>query len=327
LNHTPNMSKDAVGRQKMWGTIAHNVCNFVLKQIDNYFNKDVNVMFYSTTTTMLALVSTILLGVPDSLKIEAHRHHHAPDAKKNALTVKEASSSSSSSLNESTATIQSVAPPKKNENTTLLLLKSKSFSFFLFTILIAGIVRSVHTNNQSMFITEVLHKSKEQVSLVNLFRLPFELGLLFYAKELMGLIGAHWFFILGQLAGLIRMIVYCFLTDENTRSGEYGLMLLYATESLKGANSSMISASMIKIGSDMAPEGCSGASQTLISGTWQGISMAIAAITAGCIIDCGKPDETYQRLFIVTGIFGAVFLSIIIFKFMFVDWVLRFSRK
>jgi len=327
LNNHPKSSKDAYGKQKMWGTVAHNICTKVLHFVYKKFGDDFNVMFYSLTTATLLLVSTLIYGIPDNLKVEAHKHgHHAKKEEKKPTALDVGSTSSAVDSTASVDTIQSVAPPKKNENTVFLLLKSGTFLFFLFSVLGAGLVRSVHTITQSLFITDVLGQDKSLVADAILFRLPFELGLLFYAKEVMAKVGVHWFFVVGQAAGLLRMLVYTMLTDDFAAT-RIGKGILISMESLKGANSSMVSASAVKMAAELAPEGCSGAAQTLVAGTWQGISMGLAAILGFLLVKTKNLEASYKRLYIVTSVIGALCLVVVFCRFAFIDKVLFKKRK
>lgn len=294
LEADPKAGKDCYGSQKAFGTIAHNVTASVIHYSYEHFGQDFFVMYYSAIGSMLALVLTLLYGVSDHLRIKAHKHHGP--AKK--------------VVEDDT---EEVVP---EGSSTLGLMKRPRFMIFLMSILAAGIVRSVNTNNHSVYLTEYLKADKGAVaSLMFWGRLIPELGLLFYAKYAMSQMGPYWFLILGQMCGVIRILCYLVLKPFASHLFPYNAILLFI-EALKGANSSMVSASAFRIASDLAPVAWSGASQTLVGGFWQGISMAVAGVIAWAILAfMGDSEENLYYVFLFTGILGAVSFVFIFFHY------------
>jgi MFS family permease len=294
LSQDPTAGRDLIGRQKMFGTISHNISTFFIHELYDLCGQDYNVMFYSLVGTMAPLVLTLVYHVPDSLRIERHKHHgHGHGSGKDV---------SSDSVNEEA---------DEKASPVLGLLRRPAFLFFLFVILAAGIVRSVNTNNHSAFLTDYLYLDKRDVGNLMLARLPFELGLLFYAKQIMVHTGPYWFLILGQLAGIVRITAYLILRPDHGKDA-FDFSILLFQESLKGINSSMVSAGMVRIAADLAPQQWSGTAQTLVAGTWQGVSMACAALIAYAVLKL--TDNQIWWVFAVSSFIGGIaFVSIFVY--------------
>lgn len=312
LTQDPTAGKDAIGQQKAFGTIAHSINTKVIHYFYEHFGEDYNIMFYSLMMTMVPLFMTLLYFVPDSLKITLHKHHHAPaHDKKPAGAEASAAADSCTSISE---------PAEEAKNPALGLLRRPAFVLFLSVILIAGLVRCVNTNNHSLYLTDYLYVDKGDIGdLMMYFRLPFELGLLFFAKPLMAKTGPYWFMMLGQLAGVVRIAGYLIVKPDHGREG-FGKAVLIVLEILKGINSSMISASMVRLANDLAPKEWGGTAQTLVAGVWQGASMALSAVVGYLVL---KPLElTLWHLFMITSVIGLAGFVYIFFYYSTINPVL-----
>lgn len=309
LESDPKAGKDYYGSQKAFGTIAHNITAYVIHYCYEHFGQDFFVMYYSAVGSMLALVLTLLYGVSDHLKVKAHKHHGPAKKVTEEVVVEE----------------EEEVP---EGSSTLGLIKRPRFMIFLMSILAAGIVRSVNTNNHSLYLTEYLKADKSAVATLMLVgRLIPELGLLFYAKTAMGQIGPYWFLILGQLCGVVRILCYLVLKPFLTHKFPHNAILLFI-EALKGANSSMVSAAAFRIASDLAPAAWSGAAQTLVGGFWQGISMAVAGVIAwGILKTLGDQEENLYYVFLFTGILGAISFVFIFFHYSVTNNMLFKTKK
>ena len=304
LEADPSAGKDLYGSQKAFGTIAHNITTFVVHHLYEVMGQDFFVMYYSTIGSMLALTLSLLYGVSDNLKIKAHKHH---GPSKKATEDEE---------------------PVPQGSSTIGLLKKPSFFIFLLSILAAGIVRSVNTNNHSVYMTDYLKADKKLIGdMMVIGRLAPELLLLFFAKTIMGYLGPYWFLILGQLSGVIRIILYLFLKPLLVDKRPY-IILVFIIEMLKGVNSSLVSAGAFRIASDLAPAAWGGAAQTLVAGVWQGVSMLFAAIIASAVLGyCGSDDENLFYVFTVTAIIGSVSFVFIFFHYSVTNNMLFAKKK
>lgn len=306
LEADPEAGKDYYGSQKVFGTVAHNVTTWFIHKFYDMFGQDFFVMYYSAIVSMFALVCTLLYGIPDNLKIKAHKHH-GPAAKK------------ATELDDQI---------EAQGNSVWGLLSNLNFAIFLFSILAAGIVRSVNTNNHSIYLTDVLKLDKAILGDLMIWgRMIPEILLLFYAKAFMVHLGPYWFLILGQAAGVIRIILYLVLKPyESDKLPLFGVLVFI--EMLKGVNSSMVSAGAFRIASDLAPPAWSGSAQTLVGGFWQGISMAFAAaITSGMLFIIGGGDDSLYYVFAFTGLLGVVSFGLIFFHYSITDNKLFAKKK
>ena len=297
LEADPSAGKDYYGSQKAFGTVSHNVTTWFIHKFYEMNGQDFLVMYYSAVATMVALVCAILYGVSDNLKIKAHKHH-GPAKKATELD-------------------EQVAP---EGNSITGLITNGSFFIFLLSILAAGIVRSVNTINHSVYLTDYLKLDKSVLgNLMIIGRMIPELALLFYAKSIMVKVGPHWFMILGQAAGVVRILLYLLLKPFESGHGLY-FGILVIIEMLKGVNSSLVSAGAFRIASDLAPPAWSGSAQTLVGGFWQGISMAVAAIISKLILAyMGDGDDGLYYVFGFTGTLGLISLLFIFFHYAVTD--------
>lgn len=304
LEADPTAGKDSYGSVKVFGTVAHNITTWFVHKFYEINGQDFLVMYYSAVGSMLALVCTILYGVSDHLKIKAHKHHGP---------VKKASE-----LDDQVA-------PEGNSITGLI--RNGSFFIFLLSMLAAGIVRSVNTINHSVYLTDYLKLDKSILGNLMIFgRMLPEVLLLFYAKPFMAKVGPHWFMVLGQAAGVIRILLYLVLKPFEADRGLY-FVALVTIEMLKGVNSSLVSAGAFRIASDLAPPAWVGSAQTLVGGVWQGISMAVAALISKAILSyMGDGDDGLYYVFATTGILGAASFVFIVFHYTVTDRKL-FAKK
>ena len=291
LEADPTAGKDCYGSQKAFGTIAHNITTKVVHSAYEKFGQDFFVMYYSAIGSMLALTLSLLYAVPDRLRIKAHKHHGPTKKAEDEEPVPEGSS-------------------------TIGLLKKPSFVIFLLSILAAGIVRSVNTNNHSLYMTDYLKADKKLIGdMMIIGRLLPELLLLFFAKKLMEYMGPYWFLILGQLSGVVRILLYLLLKPLGCENFPY-FQIIFVIEMLKGVNSSLVSAGAFRIASDLAPAAWGGAAQTLVAGVWQGVSMLFAALIAyGVLVMYGKDDENLFYVFTFSGIIGVISFVFIFFHY------------
>jgi MFS family permease len=298
LEADPNSSKDDYSCQKMFGAISHNLCTKGIHFIYETFSEDYFVMFYSASTAMLLLVSTIMLMVSDGIKIKAHKHHGPA---KKVMSEEDAASASM---------------------TALQLAMKPEFFFFLVVILVSGIVRCVNTNNHSTYLTEVLYLGKNDVAELMFYRIPVEIGLLWFAKKIMQKTGPYWFLLTGLFVGVLRMFMYALLVPDRCRQWLYYIILVII-EVLKGANSSLISAGAFRIASDLAPAHLQASSQTFVAACWQGLSMSCSAILAYVVMKIySSESEGIRGLFNWTTGLGFLAFVVISVYFAFIKKVL-----
>lgn len=316
LSSNPKLSKEMFGRQRLWGTIGHCVIGVIVHFIYDHCGKDYKVMFYTLIVSSIGFICTVFAGIPGDLKIEAHSHGHHGHHGGNKDS-KDASAAS----------------PSGPRPTALSLLSSPSFSFFLSTVLVAGLIRAIITTYQSPFITAELHYDKSVVSSSIFIRVFPEAALYFFSKEITQWVGIYWVLLIGHAAGVIRMFGYTMVpagpkpTDPKAElplPAFFPYVFILALECLKGINSSLVISSAARIASDMAPKGLASTAQGLVAGVWQGLSMTLGSLAGFFLVKAIQINGTFQ----ICSIIGAVCIVLIVLKFAMVDRVIfTTSRK
>ncbi len=314
LSSNPKLSKELFGRQRLWGTVGHCVIGVIVKWVYSLAGDDYKVMFYTLIVSSIGFIIAVFLGIPGDLKVEAHSHgHHGHSGNKDS---KEASGSAPSG-------------PRPN---ALSLLTSPSFTFFLGTVVVAGLVRAVITTNQSPFITEELKYDISVVSNSIFVRLFPECLLYFFSKEITQWVGIYWVLIIGHTAGVIRMFGYTLVVpsdgikikDKLPEPKALTYVFILALECLKGINSSLVISSAARIASDMAPKGLASTAQGLVAGIWQGFSMTVGSLACYYLIDIFHIKGTFK----IFSVAGAICIVLISIKFALIDRVIfTTSRK
>ena len=317
LSSNPKLSKEMFGRQRLWGTIGHCVIGVIVHELYTLSGKDYKVMFYTLIVSTICFIATVFAGIPGDLKVEAHSHgHHAPAAG-NKDTAKEGAAPAAS--------------PSGPRPSTLSLLTSPSFSFFLGTVLVAGLIRAIITTYQSPFITNELYYDKSVVSSSIFIRVFPEAALYFFSKEIIQWVGIYWVLIIGHTAGVIRMFGYTLVTAGPTlpkgadrpKPAWFSFVFILALECLKGVNSSLVISSAARIASDMAPKGLASTAQGLVAGVWQGLSMTLGSLAGYFLVESMQIKGTFQ----LSSIIGAVCICLIVVKFALVDRVIFSSSR
>lgn len=316
LSSNPKLSKEMFGRQRLWGTIGHCVIGVIVKGIYNVAGRDYKVMFYTLIVSSIGFIAAVFLGIPGDLKIEAHSHgHHGHH---------------SGNKDSKEATAAATSGPRPNAMTLLL---SPSFSFFLGTVLVAGLVRAVITTNQSPFITEELKYDISVVSSSIFVRVFPETALYFFSKEITQWVGIYWVLIIGHTAGVLRMFGYTMVSPSDGNRDDKGnlpepkalsYVFILLLECLKGVNSSLVISSAARIASDMAPKGLASTAQGLVAGVWQGLSMTLGSLAGFYLIGMIHINGTFT----IFSLAGGICIVLIILKFALIDRVIfTTSRK
>jgi MFS family permease len=155
-----------------------------------------------------------------------------------------------------------------------------------------------------------------------------EVGVFFFGKQLIRVLGAHWMLIGSMATGILRLVGYASMPTKGAGS----LIVPYFLELLKGLNAGLFVSSAVRLASDMAPEGCSNTAQGLVSGNYVGLSTVFGGILGGLIVSFfpstleGERRGMQTMFFIISGS-ATVCLVLFILKYMFVDKVLCTGRR
>lgn len=350
----PTLSKDTYGRQRLWGTIAHSSVTILSNQANKWYlslrgdsaflNKyfgDYLGMFLVLVFSAVFFATTIIFGIPNDLEAIAasNSHHHNPkDAEK-----KQVEEVNEKKLEEDPVTIieegkieaiPMIEPVPSSwwySSPTIRLLCIPAFLFFMLVVLVTGIVRSVMTFFQAYFIITIHdggQKGKDQAAYTAIPRLMSEVGVFFFGKQLIRVLGAHWMLIGSMATGILRLVGYASMPTKGAGS----LIVPYFLELLKGLNAGLFVSSAVRLASDMAPKGCSNTAQGLVSGNYVGLSTVFGGILGGLIVSFfpstleGERKGMQTMFFIISGS-ATICLVLFILKYMFVDKVLCTGRR
>jgi hypothetical protein len=358
----PTLSKDTFGRQRLWGTIAHSSVTLLSNQankwylslrgdsafLQKYFG-DYLGMFLVLVLSAMFFAATIIFGIPNDLEAipggSSHHHHQPTEKEKQLEMVMEETDEKLKQFEEEEEpvkileetkmeTITMIEPVSRSwwhSSPTARLLCIPAFLFFMLVVLVTGIVRSVMTFFQAYFIITIHNggqKGKDQAAYTAIPRLLSEVGVFFFGKQLMRILGAHWMLIGSMGTGILRLVGYAAMPTKGAGS----LILPYFLELLKGLNAGLFVSSAVRLANDMAPEGCSNTAQGLVSGNYAGLSTAFGGILGGLIVGFypstieGERKGMQTMFYIISGS-ATVCLVLFILKFIFVDKVLCTGRR
>ncbi len=305
LSSNPEYNKEIFGRQRLFATIGHCVVGVLVdwaiksQYSKSNFENPLTIMFCVLIVTSVTFALLVFWGIPPSAIIE----------------TKESESENRFSLSLNS---------KEN------LLMNPGFLFFLFTIFVAGIVRSVITNYQSAYITAELHYDKSVVTDSIFIRVFPEVALFFFSKEVTQYLGIYWVLIIGHISGVLRMFGYTLIKGNQeyftiSSDGVQTLseispprsitLYIYFLECLKGVNASFVISSATRIAADMAPKGMSSTAQGYTAAVWQGLSNTVASAICICTVKL-----IYIRgTMLYTSLVGMICIFAILLKFMLID--------
>lgn len=364
LSRDGAFSKDVFGKQRLWGSIAHTASTGFSYLLRVIFQNSTG-MFVGMNVVGITFIGAVLLAIPGDLKIEMGKHHHHGDDKKKekvapapspTLSVESgisaASSTSSTGASDPAGAAEKIqavmagtptpAVPvqitdhDRVANPAMTLIKKPAFLFFMTFVLVAGYVRSIMTIYQKYFVADILEMNDESSVFLDIFRLMSEVITFFFSKQIIHICGVYWVLIMSQLSGLLRMLVY----------GLYGYLpeneiarqsIIYGAELLKGLNTGLIVSAAIKIVTDMAPRGTENTAQGLFSGTYAGLSMAVAGIGGGLLLQffpTGTETDVkiidrirFQGMFLVSTVVCFIVILLFFFKYAFIDRVMFGSSR
>lgn len=365
LSRDGAFSKDIFGKQRMWGSVAHTAATAVSHVLRIVFRSSLG-MFIGMNLSGIAFIVVVLLAVPGDLKIEKGKHHHHGDDKKKqeapspapSPTLSVESGVSTTSTTSSTGASDPAAAAEKIQvamaatptpavplqvtdhdrvsNPVMALIKKPAFLFFMTFVLVAGYVRSIMTIYQKYFVADVLGMNDESSVYLDVFRLMSEMATFFFSKHIIQALGVYWVLIISQVCGLLRMLVYGLYKHlpENEIVKE---VIIYSAELLKGLNTGLIVSAAIKLVTEMAPRGTENTAQGLFSGTYAGLSMAVAGIGGGLLLQffpTGEETDTkiidqvrFQGMFLVSTVVCFIVILLFFFKYAFIDRVMFGSKR
>lgn len=355
-------SKDSFGSQRMFGSLGHLFATSLSFRF-NFYLVSHDAMFFLLNTAGLLFMLVVLLGTPADLKIEkggGHHHHHAPKTTSPGGHLSPAASAASESPTRTPSpspmtgeqnaeaclkvaetvqlqTSSTPAPPPIHLGGTspvFRLLASVEFLAFLAFILTAGYSRSIMNIFQKHYIISVLGMPDNNLDFMEFFRTGSEMIIYYSSKHVISALGPHWVLLLSQASGLVRILIYSYYgTWFKDNKSDYVWYIQTATivfaELMKGLNTGMMMSCAIKVANEMAPSGCEGTAQSLLSGSYNALGLTVGGIFSGLVIywnyESGAQDAL-EKMFTYSAVISALFIIAFFLKFAFVDKALWKSK-
>lgn len=296
LSRDPNFTKDHFSSQRMWGAPAH---------ILGILGAGYAYTHYGTTGYQTAIFSsTFVFAIIALITLPSTIETAPPKADKKQSNDVETGDAE-------------VVRPKGNP--TWILLSNSSFFFFLLFGLSGGIIRSCLSSFQTHHMEANYKKTSLDAALTSIPRIASEMLVHSFAKRLCDYFGNYWLLMLSQIAGLFRVFGYTFAPAAREGFWSYFPFVLEVT---KGLNSGLLTASYVRIASDIAPPGCESTAQGLFSGTYTGLSMFVGGLLAAFLLYTSGNDLKFMFGWI--GCISFLFTVLFFFKFVFFDRLMAF---
>lgn len=341
-------SKDSFGSQRMFGSLGHLFSTSISFRLNFWFISH-DAMFFLLNMAGLLFMLVILLGTPSDLKIEkggGHHHHHAPTPAKtthltpSASPVPSHTPSPSPMTGEQNAeaclkvaetvqlqTSSTPAPPPVHMGSAspiARLLSSVEFIAFLFFMLCAGYSRSIMNIFQKHYIVGVLDMPDNNLDFMEFFRTASEMTIYYTSKHVIAALGPHWVLLISQTSGLVRILIYSYYGKLFSENPNWYLQTgtIIVGELMKGLNTGMMMSCAIKVANDMAPSGCEGSAQSLLSGCYNALGLTVGGIFSGCVLYYYKDksaQEGLETMFGISAVISTIFIVGFFLKFAFID--------
>jgi hypothetical protein len=310
LERLPNFSKDLFGRQRLWGTIGHSVCGYIMGRLWDQFGSPA-MFYFNLATTCVFILSLFVLMEGDGQQ-------------QNSESEKPISLPPTTSPKDTSIVVTrppSIIPPKSTGAQLKNLLLNKDFTFFLFVMFITGVAKHVLSSFSSDFIENHFKMLKSEVGLSLACHVLPEVLLFSSGKFWIKSIGVYWMLILAQLTTVIRVMAFAFVPTSWS-------FVAYMVETLKGVSTACLVLSGVRIAHDLAPPGLQSFAQGMYAATFHGLANFGTGIFSGAIMawkSSAKARGTEELIatFTMTGYVSLAAMVLLVLKWSCVDRVLR----
>lgn len=295
LSQDPTLSKDQFGYQRLFGSLAHVAGTYAGGYAKDH-PKYKDLLFAGLVIVCSAIFSAIVaVGVP--AQTVKNKKHHGPA--KGASGI------------EMPVDVEEV----DQRNPVVRCLTDPNFFFYILFVVSAGLLANTLTIFQPLYTKEKLQFDNKTVASLKIPSCVSEITIWLTSRHISSALGYYWLLILSQLAGIIRIFGYQFLTIDRK-------WLAYVLESSKGLNSGLIVTACVQLAAQLAPRGCESTAQGLFSGVYKGISYLLAGVLAGVVLPLF--EENILALFLLVGAIATCCVTGFFFKFLLVDRALGF---
>lgn len=293
LSRDARFSKSLFGRQRLFGSLGQSFITVLLGCLidDNHFDP----IFYSLLASTVLFCGLVAFGIPGRRAAKAaciESPEQAGKAPDDASSARDRHPSS--------------PPPQKEEGGQKLsfwvgalgLIRSPGFAVFISVILLASTSRAVVGNYLPQYFKNCMKLSETQYSIMLQARLITELAAFFLGKQMLDRFGPHWMLLVGQVAGLARVLSYALLPSRFPWTLAPTLV-----ELLKGINNACLISAGARIAHDLASDGTAAVAQGLFSGIHSNLAMAAAGIVGGITLAGSRQSEdAFRYLFKCTSV-------------------------
>jgi predicted MFS family arabinose efflux permease len=300
----PNGSKELYGRQKLWAPIAYAVSSATAGALASNFSFS-SLGFWSISAHVFAIL-IIIPAFPNNV----------PQMKKNLDTQKILKKEE---VAKSSNTFEIVELEDKSTVGCLKkFLLNPGFLFFLLTIMLVGMSRSIMTNYLSDYLITRKIASAETIGHSAWVSSVMEVLVFVFAKTFLHYLGPYMMLVLAQFFMLIRVFSYLVLPRDITYQ-----YFIHVIEVCKGLNAAMVHITGVQLASVFAPLGYEQTAQGLYSGVYNGLSAVFGASIGGAIMN----HHSAKTMFFCTTIFTASSVILMIVKFGAIDKTLFRKRE
>lgn len=295
LARDPRFSPELFGRQRLWGTVGQGVAGFMAGMGIKKFGY--SAIFTLSAGASVLFILLVIVGFESSHELENEDVKNKND--KNDLINK-------TDLIDKTDLIN-----KNDLIKNMKKLMHLQFISFLLVILVAGYSRAIVGNYLVRYLSVCLKIDPGSSGFLILMRTVPEICCLFFSKNMLRTFGVNNMLLLAQVAGLIRVTTYAWLSDT-----EDSKWVPFLVESLRGVNNAFLMTSGVRLAHELSPV----EAQTVAQGFFHGIFGNLTTGTAGMLGSFislfyeGRSENEIIRIIFKFSSFGSIF-GLLVFAF------------
>lgn len=262
-------SRDQLGRQKMWETIAYGLVTYLIGTGIDYWG--VEILFVWIPVAAAVFVAVLLaFGVADEGRGAAKQDEERVCGK----------------------------PP------IWKLLSNPSYLFLLLVVFMVGSARTVMSTFLSKYLQEYLHLQSRQVATASASGIVFEAAIFCIAPWCLGTFGVYWMLVFAQTAMVVRAWIYVVLPPTPSSA-----WFVYGVELLKGFAFGCTTAAGVKLASAAAPAGLEATAQAIYTGVYSQLPAVLAASVGGRVYKAFGPAYLFWGTSIVSSCALVLFVA------------------
>lgn len=314
LEDRSDLTRDAYGRQRVWGTISYGFITFLMGVLVDAFTPAI--CYYVVPLTSILFVFTLwLVAKPDNPVALQQITIRKPkpsnnNANQSATTSKDclvdAKSLNSPESEKSKTSSTSPSSDGTQRGPFIQLMTNPNYIFLLLFVFLSGSARAVMTAFASLFWKNDMKLSNTQIGIASNFGILMEIFLFFMAPLLLRVFGIYWMLIFSQTAMAVRSWCYAYLKPVPSN-----FIWVYLIELLKGTAFGFGQIAGVKICVDVAPPGLEATAQAIYTSFYSQLPAVLATFFGGRVYQAFGAS----RLFLITAILSTVALGLFFVKY------------